>query len=56
MVTSRPDAMKRFLKLLDAVEKKVKVESSHLRATPEQLSMLKRIRDVVSAKALTATA
>jgi len=56
MVTSSPDAMKRFLKLLDAVEKRVKVESRRLGVTPEQLSMLKRIREVLSAKGLAATA
>ena len=53
---SNPADRRRFLKLLDAVEKKVKVESSHLRATPEQLAMLKRIRQTVSAKALSAAA
>lgn len=53
---SDPADRRRFRKVLDAVEKKVKVESSRLGVTPEQLSMLKRIREVLSAKALAATA
>ncbi len=53
---SDPADRRRFLTVLDAVEKKVKVESTRLGVAPEQLSMLKRIREVLSAKALAATA
>jgi pimeloyl-ACP methyl ester carboxylesterase len=53
---SHPEDRRRFLKVLDAVDKKVKLESRHLGVTPEQLSMLKRICEVLSAKVLAATA
>jgi len=53
---SNPADRQRFLMVLDAVEKKVKVESSRLRATPEQLAMLKRIREVVMPKRMAAIA
>jgi hypothetical protein len=53
---SDPADRRRFLSVLDAVEKNVQAKSNQLGVTAEQLSMLKRIRKVVSAKVLAATA
>jgi hypothetical protein len=53
---SDPADRRRFLKLLDAVDKKVQRESNRLGVTAEQRSMLQRIQKVVSAKTLSAAA
>jgi pimeloyl-ACP methyl ester carboxylesterase len=53
---SDPADRRHFVKLLDAVEKKVQLKSNRLGVTAEQLAMLQRIRKVVSVKALSAAA
>ncbi len=53
---SAPADRRRFLSLLDAVQKKAQLESTQLGVTAEQRSMLKRIRKLLSAKGLSAAA